>query len=449
MSRALTEVLIILALILFNGVLAMSEIAIVTARKARLEQWAIDGDEGAQAALALSNNPNVFLATIQIGMTFVSILTGVFGGATIADRIADVLNFVPELKPYATAIGFTVVVLIISYLTLIIGELTPKRIGLAKAEKIASIIGRPMWWLSNVAGPVIKTLNGSSDLIVRALRIQEVNDEPPVTSDEIGLLIELGTVAGVLKEAEEDMMKGVLRLSTLSVIDLMTPRPKILWLDINNTHKEILAMMVGTPPHRLLVADGNLDHLLGYVYTRQVLAQPVFSQGVDINACLKQPLYVPETKTALDVLDMFKHSGTHIAVVLDEYGDVQGLITMSDMLNNIVGEIDHKQIPVSSTLRADDCCWLLDGYLSIDKLKEMLDIKRLPNEESRSFHTLAGFILSELGHVPVVSEQVELDDLLFVVTSMKGKRIDRVGVARLPEPGAALTAEKASSAANS
>lgn len=427
-----TEIFIIIMLILVNGVFAMSEIAIVTSRKSRLEQWAKDGNQGAKAALALADNPNVFLATVQIGMTCTSILTGVFGGATIADRIAAVLSYIPELKPYAAAIGFATIVLIISYLTLIVGELTPKRIGLAHAERMACIVARPFWWLSTVAAPIIKLMNDTSHLIVSMMGIKD-STEPPVTSDEISLMLEHGTEAGVFQEAEEDMVKGVLRLSILSVTELMTPRPKLRWVDINNTHQELLSVFVASPPHRLLVADGNLDHLLGYVYTREVLAQPVFSAGIDLNACLKQPLYVPESMSALHVLDMFKHSGTHIAIVLDEYGDVKGVITMTDMLNAIVGDVDGQESPISAKLNANESCWLLDGFLPIEKMKDMVGIKSLPNEEDKIYHTLAGFVLNELGHVPVVGEEIEYEGLKFVVTLMKGKRIDRVGVARLEE----------------
>jgi putative hemolysin len=442
MPASITETIIILILILFNGVFALSEISIVSSRKSRLEQWAKGGDEGARAALALANNPNKFLATIQVGMTCAAILTGVFAGSALEKALAGIIFAdMPSLKPYARPIGFGVVFFTISYLTLILGELTPKRIGLANAEKMACIIGRPMWWLSNVTAPVIKLLNGTTDFIVKLLNI-EPNDHPAVTSDEINLMIEHGTEAGVFQEAEEDMVKAVLKLGSRRVTALMTPRPKLLYLDINSSNQEIMSVLASAPPTRLLVVNNDLDNLLGYVFTRQVLAQPVISNGVDINACLKQPLFVPDNKTVLQVLDMFKHSGTHIAVVLDEYGDVQGIVTMTDVLKAIVGQLDAKEEPVD-TILSEDCCWLLDGFLPIHKLKEILNIERLPEEHLKPYHTLAGFILNQLQRVPSVLDEVEFGQFKFVVTAMKGRRIDRVGVSLVKT---AVTVEAATSA---
>lgn len=441
MPATVTELIIILVLIFLNGVLALSEMAVVSSRKSRLEQWAKDGNEGAKAAIALCNNPNSFLATIQVGMTCTAILTGIYGGATIEKALSSVFEQIPSLKPYSAAMGFGIVFVCISYLTLILGELTPKRVGIANAEKLACLISRPMWWLSNVAAPIINLLNASTEFIVNVLRIKPTN-EPPVTSDEINLMIEHGTEAGVFQEAEEDMVKAVLALGKRRVTQLMTPRPKLLYLDINSTNtQEIINVLAGAPPSRLLVVDSDLDHLLGYVFTKHVLAQPVFSNGVDLNACLKQPLFVPETKTALQVLDMFKHSGTHIAIILDEYGDVQGVVTMTDMLKAIVGELDTREGPMYQNL-SEDCCWLLDGFLPLEKLKEILSIKQLPGEAQKQYHTLAGFILNQLDHMPSVLEEVEFAEFNFVVTAMKGRRIDRVGVSRIKKPEAPVESKE-------
>ena len=410
----------------------MSEISIVSSRKARLEQWANEGNEGAKAALALTANPDVFLATIQIGMTVTAILTGVFGGATIADTLADCMRVVPWLKPYASGIGFGLVVVSISYLTLILGELTPKRIGLANAEKMACVVGPPMWWLSQIAAPLVRLLNHSSDLVVTALGVKRSN-EPPITTDEIKLMIEHGTEAGVFQEAEEDMVKGVLRLGARPVTALMTPRPKLIWLDRNDTHQNILTKLAAAPPTRLLVAEDDVDHLHGYVFTKHVLAQPVFSKVVDLNACLKQPLFVPETTKALHVLEMFKNSGTHIAVILDEYGSVQGVVTMTDMLKAIVGEIDFPERPLSATLHTPNCSWLLDGFLPIDQLKEMMGVSQLPMEAEAKYQTLAGFIIQQKGCVPSVGDKLEYGEYQFCVTAMSGRRIAKVGVSFIGE----------------
>jgi putative hemolysin len=428
MSSTLIQVLIIVLLILMNGIFAMSEISIVSSRKARLEQWAKEGNAGAKAALLLISNPDVFLATIQIGMTVTAILTGVFGGATIADTLAQSMSYIPALKPYASSIGFGLVVVTISYFTLILGELTPKRIGLANAEKMACLIGPPMWWLSQTAAPVVKLLNYSSDLVVKALGVKR-STAPPITTDEIKLMLEHGTEAGVFQEAEEDMVKGVLRLGARPVTALMTPRPKLIWLDKNDTHQNILTKLAISPPTRLLVAEDDVDHLHGYVFTRQVLAQPVFSKVVDLNACLKQPLFVPETTTALQVLEMFKNSGTHIAVILDEYGNVQGVITMTDMLKAIVGEIDFPERPSNATLHTPNCSWLLDGFLPIDQLKEMMGVSHLAMEAEAKYQTLAGFLIQQKGSLPGVGDQVEYGEYRFCITAMSGRRVAKVGVA--------------------
>jgi putative hemolysin len=436
MPSITTELFIIFLLIFVNGIFAMAEISIVSSRKARLEQWSKEGNEGARAALELANAPNTFLATIQIGMTVTSMLTGVFSGATIAETFAQLLGTIPVLKPYASAIGLGTVVVAISFLTLILGELSPKRIGLSRAERLACIVGPPMLALSRLGAPVIRLLNWFTDLVVKALGIKE-SHEPPVTTDEINLMIEHGTDAGVFEESEEEMVRSVLRLGARPVTALMTPRPRLICVDVNDNHQQILTVLAASPPTRLLVIDGDVENILGYVFTKQVLAQPVFSNPVDLKACLKQPLFVPETKTALQVLEMFKRTGTHIAVILDEYGEVKGVATMTDMLRAIIGETDLTETPLKAALHTE-CCWLLDGFLPIDQLKEMISVQKLPDEETVHYHTLAGFIMHQIGHVPEVSNQFEWQGIRFYVSRMKGRRIDKIGVTLVNEENAVL-----------
>ena len=324
---------------------------------------------------------------------------------------------------------------IISYLTLILGELAPKQVALANAEKMACVVGPPLMRISKFAYPIVRLLNASSGFVVKVLGVKK-SDEPPVTTEEIKLLISHGTQAGVFQEAEEDMVKGVLRLATRKVTALMTPRPKVVFLGVNDTHQEILKTLVSSPPSKLLVADGDIDHLLGYVYTRHILAQPVFSDTVDLKACLKQPLYVPENKTALQVLDMFKHSGIHIAVVVDEYGSVQGVVTMTDMLKAIVGDIDQTEIPLAETMGGQHAYWVLDGFLPIDRLKETIGVEALPQESQ--YQTLAGFIMHQVGDLPELSDEVEWGGYSFHVLSMNGRRIDKVAVRPIDANNAAF-----------
>jgi putative hemolysin len=425
MSATIIELLVILLLIMVNGAFATAEIAIVSSRKSRLEQWAKEGNDGARAALALANKPNVFLATIQIGITVTAILTGVFGGATIAETLEHVLRKIPLVQPYAAELSLGAVVTTISYLTLILGELAPKQVALANAEKMACLVGPPLTAISKIAYPIVRLLNASSDFVVRLLGVKQ-SDEPPVTTEEIKLMISHGTQAGVFQEAEEDMVKGVLRLGARKVTALMTPRPKLICLGMSETHQEILQKLVASPPTRLLVIEDDLDHVIGYVYTRHILAQPVFAKTVDLKACLKQPLYVPENKTALQVLDMFKHSGTHIAIVVDEYGSVQGVVTMTDMLKAIIGDTERPEAPMAETVGGKHSYWVLDGFLPIDRLKETIAVESLPQESQ--YQTLAGFIMHQVGDVPELSDEIEWGGFSFHVLSMNGRRIDKVAV---------------------
>jgi len=426
------SLLAIFFLILCNGIFAMAEISIVSARKALLEKWAKEGDEGAKAALLLSNHPHCLLATVQIGMTLTSILIGVFGGATISNTLSNFLKEVPGLEPYAPAMGFTIVVLAISYLTLILGELSPKRVGLANAEKIACVIAPSMWWLSRIAQPLIKFLNDSCTFVVNLLRIKE-SAHPPITTEEINLLIAHGTRAGVFQEAEECMVKGVLRLSGRPITALMTPRPQLICLDINETQEQIRQILLSSPPDRILICDGHIDNLIGFVFSKHAACQLMASNSIDLKACLAQPLFVPENVTALQLLDQFKHTGNHFAIVLNEYGGVEGVATMTDMFKGVVGGLDSLAAVSQTKLVEHECCWLLDGYLPIDQFKLLTGIDSLPDEMEAHYHTLAGFIIHLAKQLPSLNDTCESSGYRFRVISMRGRRIERVGLERIVE----------------
>jgi len=404
----------------------MAEISIVSSRKSRLEKWAKEGNEGATAALLLSNHPHCLLATVQVGMTLTSILLGVFGGATISNALGAYLREIPGLAPYASAIAFTVVVLVISYLTLILGELSPKRVGLANPEKTACLIGPAMWRLSRIAQPIIKFLNASCSLVVGILRVKE-SAEPPITTEEINLLVAHGTRAGVFQEAEECMVRGVLRLSGRPISAIMTPRPQLIWLDVNETQERIRSVLLSAPPDRILICNGMLDNVLGFAFAKHAACQLMSSDSIDLKQCLVQPLFVPENVTALQLLDQFKHTGNHFAIVLNEYGGVEGVATMTDMFKGIVGGGDLHEASQAKLIH-HECCWLLDGYMPIDHFKLMTGLESLPDDLDAHYHTLAGFIIHLARELPTANFSRESSGYRFHVVSMRDRRIETVGL---------------------
>ncbi len=427
MSIIVFEVLLIVLLVFANGIFAMSEMAIVSARKARLQQLANDGDAKAQAALELANSPDRFLSTVQIGITLVGILAGAFGGATIAEQIALRVGVVPALAPYGDAIGLGIVVLSITYLSLIFGELVPKRLALNNPERIASIVAKPMNLLSKIASPFVSLLSFSSSVIFKMLGVKTSN-EPPITEEEIKVLIEQGTQAGVFKETEQDLVESVFRLADRRVGALMTPRPDIIWIDANAQPAEIRRQMSESHYSRFPICKGAVDNIIGVVKAKDYLA--LSGETTSLQSVLKQPLFVPETTTALQTLESFKSSHTHIALIINEHGAVEGLVTTNDILEAIVGDIALPAGQAESyAIQREDGSWLLDGALPIEEFKKIFSVAKLPDENKSGYHTLAGFILMFLGRVPTTTDHFEWNGLRFEVMDMDGNRIDKVLVA--------------------
>jgi putative hemolysin len=435
------EVLAIFLLIIINGILAMSEIAVVSARKTRLQQWAEGGNAKARAALELANDPNQFLATIQIGITLVGILAGAFGGATIAEELAAILNNISWLAPYSEPLSLALVVLVITYLSLVVGELVPKRLALNNPERLATAIATPMQLLSRVAYPAVHLLGLSTELLLRTLGVKP-STEPPVTEEEIRALIEQGTRAGMFEEAEQEMVERVFRLGDRRVSAVMTPRTEIVWLDREASAEEIRHTITTSVHSRFLVADGSLDNVLGVVHAKDLLAHILGEQGVDLTATLQQPLYVPASMRALKVLELFKQSGTHIALVIDEYGGIQGLVTPSDILEAIVGDLPEagEQLEPLAVQR-EDGSWLLDGMLPVDEFKDLFDLVELPGEDQGIYQTLAGFVIMQLGRIPVVSDHFEWEGLKIEVVDMDGNRVDKVLITPTREAASDMTGD--------
>jgi putative hemolysin len=426
MPSVMLEGLVVVLLILLNGIFAMSEIAVVSARKTRLRQWAEEGNAKARAALELANNPNQFLATIQIGITLVGILAGAFGGATIAKGLSVILNDISWLAPYSHPLSLALVVVVIAYLSLIVGELVPKRLALNNPERLAMAIAAPMQVLSRVAYPAVHLLGLSTELLLRALGMRP-STEPLVTEEEIRALIEQGTQAGMFEEAEQEMVERVFRLGDRRVSAVMTPRTEIVWLDREASALEIRRTITESVHSRFLVADGSLDNVLGVVHAKDLLAHILGEQVVNLEATLQQPLYVPESMRALKVLELFKQSGTHIALVIDEYGGIQGLVTPSDILEAIVGDLPEAGEQVEPlAVQREDGSWLLDGMLPVDEFKDLFDLGELPGEDQGIYQTLAGFVVMQLGRIPAATDYFVWEELKIEVVDMDGNRVDKV-----------------------
>jgi putative hemolysin len=436
MTVILFEALLIILLVLANGVFAMSELAVVSSRRARLQRLAVAGDARARAALALADSPDRFLATVQIGITLVGILAGAFGGATIAEQIGLGLGDVPALAPYGEAIGLGVVVLAITYLSLIFGELVPKRLAMNNPERIASFVARPMTALSALASPFVRLLSASTGAVFRLLGVRPPA-EPPVTEEEIKLLLDQATQAGVFEEAEHDMVEGVFRLGDRRVSALMTPRPDVVWLDLDAPDEVTRRKIIGSHFSRFPVCRGGVDNVVGVVKAKEYLAGMLSQPDAALKDFVREPLFVPDSSPALRVLELFKRANMHMALIVDEYGSLEGLMTTNDVLEAIVGDVltaSAQSEPYA--VRREDGSWLLDGALPVDEFKELFSIGRVAGEERWGFHTLAGFIYMRLGRVPAVAESFEWRGLRFEIVDMDGKRIDKVLVAPAPERGA-------------
>ncbi len=426
MQTILLEIVIIVILISANGLFAMAEMAVVSARKARLQQSANRGDRKARAALELADDPNQFLSTVQVGITLIGILAGAFGGATLAEELALRLSQIPWLAPYSQSIGLGIVVLGITYLSLVLGELVPKRLALNNPERVAASVAIPMRMLSRLTSAINRFLNASTDIVLRVLSVRP-STEPPVTEEEIRILVEEGTRAGVFDAVEEDLVSRVFRFGNRRVGALMTPRIEIDWLDIEESPEEIINRLLDSSHHLIPVGQDELDNLLGVVRARDVLSRCLGGQPLDLNALLQEPLVVPENMSALKVLELFKKTGQKMALVMDEYGGTQGMVTHTDILEALVGDM----LMMSGTAEArvvkrQDGSWLLDGMLLIDEFKDIYHFDELPGEKRAGYQTLGGFVMSQMGSVPSEGETFEWDGWCFEVVDMDGRRVDKV-----------------------
>ncbi|MEZ5291927.1 MAG: hemolysin family protein [Vicinamibacterales bacterium] len=428
-----TEIVVVLLLLVANGVFAMSEISIVAARKVRLQQRADDGDRRAAAALALANAPTQFLSTVQVGISLVGVLAGAYGGATIAEPVQAWVAQVPVLAPYAEALSFGLVVAVITYLSLIIGELVPKRIGLNHPETIASWVATPMQWLARLGGPVVALLTGSTNIVLRVFGIKgEV--EPHLTEDEIRAVISQGAESGALEENEETLVQRVFRVGDQRVGAIMTPRLDIEWVDVDSTGEELRGFLSGHAHGQFVVCHGSLDNVLGTVRAADLLSVAMKNAPITLKSLVRDPLFVPDSMGVFPLLEALKASHRHLAIVLDEFGAVEGLVTVTDVLEAFVGSLPTDagaDRPI--TVRADGS-WLVEGALPISEVANEIGMGDLPEDEMGAYHTLGGFVMTRLGRIPRTADAFEWGGMRFEVMDMDGRRIDKVLVSRVAAP---------------
>jgi len=409
-----------------NGLFAMSEIAVVSSRKARLQQLADEGKSGAGVALELATEPGHFLAATQVGITLVGILSGAFGEATVAASLAGRIAQVPVLAPYAATIALAIVVSAITILSVILGELVPKRIALRNPEGIAATVARPMRLLSKVTYPLVRFLSILTESILKLLGSAPAST-PPVTEKEINVMMEQGAEAGIFEQEEQHLVANVFRLDRQKIGAIMTPRVDVIYLDVEDSYEDNQRKILDNAHSVMPVCRGGIVNVLGIVHAKDLLRRSLSGEPFDLLSSLKPPLFIPETATAMTLLEMFKKSGRHVAFVVDEYGDAQGLVTINDVLESIVGDIPSEGEPMdASAVRREDGSWLLDGMLPMEKFRELFPDVDLPEEESDTYHTLSGFILTRLKRIPATADHFSWHRWRFEVVDMDRNRIDKV-----------------------
>lgn len=437
-SSIILELILLFSLVAMNGILAMSEMAIVSSRKMRLELMAQGGDAKARRALELSAEPSKFLSTIQVGITLIGLLLGAFGGVTISNHFERFLEQDVGL-PNGVADAFSVgaVVVALSYVQLIFGELVPKRLALQYPEAISRQVAGLLGTLALISRPFVSFLTFSTDTVVRLIGLNPAETEDNVINEELKSLVKEGARTGRFNRTEQVMVERVIDFGERKVATLMTPRPDVVWLDLNESIEKNKAKIQRAPHSHFPVSKGNLENLVGVLHAKDVMARLIVGGPVDLTHNLRQPLFVPESMTSTRLLEMFKQSGVHVSMVVDEYGMIQGLATLTDILEAIVGDMpaDDGNEDDELVKRADGS-WLVDGLMSIQEFREALAIHDSMGEERGNYHTLAGFCMTQIGRIPKVGEFFIWERLRFEVVDMDGNRVDRILVTSLPRDAA-------------
>ena len=431
----MSDILIILVLILLNGVFAMSELALVSAKRLRLERRAEEGSRGARTAIALADNPSHFLSTVQVGITLIGIFTGAFGEASLVQRLRPQIEAIGIPADYAYQVSLFIVVLGITFVSIVLGELVPKRIAMRYPDAMATLIAPPLSLLSKIMAPFVKILSFSTEVIVRLLGIREAKEEAPTEEDITGMIKE-GADTGLFEKTEYDIVSRALRLDDRHLKALMTPRVDLVLIDLDADRREILELVADNTYSRFPVYRGDRAQIIGFISVRDLLAQAVKHgslEAVNIDAAIQPLLYVPETVSAMVLLESFKKNSSELALIVDEYGDIQGMVTLSDVMSALVGDvtvIGEEHDP--DAVQRQDGSWLLDGGIDLDRFRDLMGSGlRFPDEDNGAYHTLAGFVLYQLGYIPKPSEFFEWGEFRFEVVDMDGNRIDRILVARM------------------
>jgi len=426
------EIFFVLLLILMNGLLAMSELALVSSRRSRLEQMAGLGNSGARTALLLIEDPSRFLSTVQIGITLVGILAGAVSGATFADQLGDWFETFPAVAPHGDTIAIGLTVVVITYLSLIVGELVPKRIALANPERIASLVAGRMKLLSHLAAPAVWLLKVSTDTVLGFMKLSAERKEN-VIEDEVKSLVAEGTLAGIFAPQEREMIDGVLRLADRPVRAIMTPRSEIVWVDSQACLETLKRVAETSRFSRLLVCDGSVDHAVGVAHTKDLLPLALKNEPIVLQSLMVPALVVPDRIPVLTLIERFRLEGAHMAVVVDEYGMTEGVATLTDLLESIAGELPEGGEGAKSLIvQRDDGAWLVDGTLPIDEFEDRVGLRGL--RERGGFDTVAGFVLRQLDHLPTVGESFSYRNAKFEVVDMDGRRIEKILVQFSADP---------------
>jgi putative hemolysin len=425
------EIAILFGLILLNGAFAMSEIALVTARKARLQKQAEDGDAAAAAAVRLGEDPNRFLSTVQIGITSIGILNGIVGEATLAYPLSVWLETLGVRQPYSGYTATGLVVVSITYFSIVLGELVPKRIGQISPEPIARLVAQPMLYLSALSKPFVKLLSGSTQLVLRTFGVNE-SREPSVTQEEINMMLAEGSSAGVIEQHEHQMVRNVFRLDDRQIASLMVPRSDVVYFDVEDELQENLKRFEQSDHSRFPVLRGGWEHVLGVATARQLLVQSLRGERPSLTEHLQPAVFVPESLTGMELLENFKNSGVQIAFIIDEYGEVQGIVTLQDVMEAITGEFKTHRAEDSWAVQREDGSWLLDGLIPVPELKDRLGLRVVPEEERGRYNTLSGMLMLLLGRLPQTTDRCDWEDWTFEIVDIDGKRIDKVLATRKP-----------------
>ncbi len=432
MKDSIVQIILIFFLLLLNGIFAMSEIALVSSRKVRLQQLAKEGNKSAETALRISEKPNHFLSTVQIGITLIGILAGALGGATLSEKLGALLAKINWLAPYSQGTAFAIIVLLTTYFSLVIGELIPKRLALNSPEKIAMLVAMPMKSISWLTSPIVRLLSASTDFGLRILGVEPSND-PIITEEEIKVLMKQGTQSGIFEEAEEDMVTGVFRLGDRYIDSIMTPRTEIEWIDLDEPIEMIMDQVINSNHNRFPVATDELDNVHGILLAKDLLSHSLNGSQPVISDLLQPALFVPDSMSALKALDLLKEAGAHAALVIDEFSGVLGMVTLYDILKAIVGSIptagEETEIQM---FQRDDGSWLFDGLIPIDEVKDTLGIDMLPEEDRVGYQTLGGFVMTMLDSIPEAGQSFDAMNMHFEVMDMDGRRVDKVLVT--PQP---------------